>query len=702
MAVTPIYELDIPAPYDVLFVHGEKALSVAPTIDGAASRVNYHLARWAVLEGGEYLLRVIAESVSSWATAVTQFNHRMFFYTKRDAGPHEATIFMPRGLQRIDLLISNLNLTAGRCYIAFSMHRQGKLVYASSAEGWVFNALPDAIQDSEIPGFNDPRTYIPTFTLLPNWEGGIIERITYSTEILASETDTEQRRSLRLSPRRSFEVSFARSNDRRTRIDSFLGGVGKNEFLMPMWHEQYPLPGVLGGTLVFPGGTLAAREFIDGMFCLVMAKNPNVYEILIIDTVNIGADTITFVAPPVSTWDSEARIFPLRIARIIEQSTLSNRTDAVGTTQIAFEVLSIDPPWFTASWGGERLFTFKPDRATDIAVTYDRVTAFVLDGPFGPIDVHDTEQKGRIVITGALHFRGRAALRTYRRFIDMARGRAVRFWMPSFTTDFQLVSDVSGSQIDVKSVGFTDLYRTVQDFRSALMIEFNNGQITLYRNIFDAEELDAQTERIYLETPVVGATIANVRRISFLIAVRFDQDTFELQHLVDGSVAVRTAFVARSTDATGMFLPDDPDDPDDPDNNDLDPQYILTSPLYPIEVVESFNASEALALNGYFTEPVDNIDVEATLANIALEVVIVYQTQSMDPDEINVTADLISGLLETVIEYETHTTPPDAIDVNGTLLSATLLVVINYITHLDPGDDEGIDVNATLLGGTLV
>ncbi len=657
MAVAPVFELDVPAPHDSFFRNGEKALSVSPVIDGAAPRVNYHLATWTTLEGGEYLLRVMAESVSSWATSITKLNFNVFFYTKRDAGPHEATIFLPRGRQRIDLILSNLGVDPGPCYIAFSLWRQGKLVYTTEASSWVFNE--GTIEDFEIPEAADIRTFAAPFTILPNWERGIIERVKYSTEILASESDNEQRRSLRLQPRRSFEVSFARSRALRTRLDSFLAGVGKNSMLVPMWHEQFMLTGTLGASLAFPTGTLQFREFVSGMYCLVMHKNPNVYETIQIASVDLPSDTIAFANAPVDTWGVGARIIPLRVGRILESSTIDNVTDGVGLTQVRFEIDDSERLWFEPSWNGLRLFSFTPNRSTDISTTYERPTAFVLDGEYGVLDVYDPEQRGRVVMRGALHFKGRQALTKYRQFLDMARGRAVSFWIPSFTTDFYLLSDIVGFYIDVKSVGFADLFKTIQAYRAALVINLNDGR-SIYRFIADVVEVDDEVERISFDDLLPTVAAADVVRISYLMPVRFDQDSFELAHLVSGSAHVQAAFVVRTAET--MALP-------------VVEQNVLTSLVYPLEVVERLNAFATLS-SGRFGDLInDNLNVKATLP---------------------------SALLQTVIAFKSISPDPENIDVNATLVGGSIQAIINFVEHVDPADDEELDVNATLAGASLV
>ena len=127
---------------------------------------------------------------------------------------------------------------------------------------------------------------------------------------------------------------------------------------------------------------------------------------------------------------------------------------------------------------------------------------------------------------------------------------------------------------------------------------------------------------------------------------------------------------------------------------------ILTSLVYPIEVIESLDASSSV-IRGWMQDPVDHIDVASDLVSGALTATIEYESFNADPEAIDVSSDAVSGVLTTVIEYESITSDPESIDVSSALVSGTLTVVINYVTHTDPATDEGIDVASYLVSGSL-
>lgn len=127
---------------------------------------------------------------------------------------------------------------------------------------------------------------------------------------------------------------------------------------------------------------------------------------------------------------------------------------------------------------------------------------------------------------------------------------------------------------------------------------------------------------------------------------------------------------------------------------------VLTSLIYPIEVIESMDASSSV-IRGWTQEPVDNIDVVSTLVGGALTATIEYESHTAPPEAVDVVSDLASGALTTVIEYESHTVPPEGIDVASALAAGSLTVTINYVTHTDPAEDESLDVASYLVSGSL-
>ncbi|MBN0084789.1 hypothetical protein JTL67_35465, partial [Pseudomonas aeruginosa] len=78
---------------------------------------------------------------------------------------------------------------------------------------------------------------ITAWTLVPDWADGVQESLEWLTELLTSTSGVEQRRSLRLSPRRSFEAEFYAEGRERVLLDLSLAGWGGRIWALPVWPD---------------------------------------------------------------------------------------------------------------------------------------------------------------------------------------------------------------------------------------------------------------------------------------------------------------------------------------------------------------------------------------------------------------------------------------------------------------------------------
>jgi hypothetical protein len=343
MAVEQVWALSVPSEYAAAFTDGEQALSVASTIGGAAGPKDYHLARWFDLAGGVYTLKSVAADAAAWYVGPGDNTYRRFHTSVEADDVTSVSVYLPPGRQRIDIALQNIQSGSSRCFVAFSLSQGGVLVYASDEDDWVQTdsvAIPSRPPlDSELPGIGDERLLLPVFSMLPNWANGINERLEWLTDVMPSEAEVEQRRALRRGPRRSIEASFLRSREKRAWLDNFLVGIGRRLFLVPLWFEQYKVPGGLTigqTTLTFPADSLAMREFRVDDLVLIIDKDHLNYEVLRVATVTTASDEVELVSGPTRAWPAFSRVIPLRRARILEPTQLGNKTDAVATTSIRF------------------------------------------------------------------------------------------------------------------------------------------------------------------------------------------------------------------------------------------------------------------------------------------------------------------------------------------------------------------------------
>lgn len=659
------------------FNNGEKALS--PTANGQVHGVirTYYLARRGVLQAGHHTIKIYSDSAVGVWIGNARNSRRMLLSTRAALGVQVFDFDVFEGEDRIDLYLQNLNAFTSYCWVAFSIYRNGTLIYASNAASWQWDDSP--ISDGALLGSMDSRLAYPVWSILPNWEDGILESLEWKTDILKGERSTEQRRSLRSMPRRTMEAGFLRSRANRSRLDSIFAGQGTRKFLVPLWFEQYKLPASLSPaapSVTFPAGTLAKREFRAGDRVFINDKNPDVFDVAIIATANVATDTITWEVPPTRTWPAGARIIPLRLAQLLDAPSLSNRSDAVGISQVRFALVDPDVG-FDPSWGYcSPLFTYRPDWSESIDVDYQR-DIFTLDNGINTPYILDPSDVSHIGKRIKLMLRGRTQVNNFRRFMAMSRGKAVRFYMPSFTNDVLPKQDLNGISFEAQPIGFWESMQTRQSGRYMLGFFFNDGSPAIFREVASVEPVGLQGppyrmtgELFNLKEPLPVISLRRIARISWVEVVRFNQDTFELQHEVDNSGVVLVDLVTTTVDAAGMPPID----------------CWVTSRPYPLESVDDMDITATIVAGEMYEGSIkltESIDMTSTIESGSY-VEVVYRGYSMTTEDIELSAMITEGSVEVVL-------PP------GFVETAMLPESLDLTTSIQSGE-----MNVVLLGYTMV
>lgn len=554
---TSAFELDLPAlpGYDA-FVNGEKVVAATSALNNADAYATFWFSRRLYLPPGKYVMTLMGNDAAGVMIGTDLRSSRLIGSSKDSIGVAATfEFFVLPGETRLDVRAHNLTNAPGSCCFALNIARDGKLVYASSAEDWLVDG--EAVADSDLLGDVDPLAVLPVFTVLPNWRDGITERLEYLTDIMTSNTGVEQRRSVRIYPRRSFEAGFSRHDEMRARLDNFIAGIGRRPFLVPLWHEQYRVPAAFGLSdegVSLPAGTVADREFRVGDAVLVTGGDAARFEIATIAALDGTSGAIVWGEPLAQAWPAGTRIIPLRKARLLDDPELTAMTGSVGETRMRFSLADPDDLFPDAAWDGDPLWTFSPNFATALSFNYNR-DDYSLDNQSGPVDLTDASNQARIGQKIAVLLRGRSQVFAFRRFLAAARGRAMRFYMPNHVSDLVPSGDIGGAYLECKAAGFADIVQTDQAARHKIAIVRYSGS-PIYRNVTSVLRVNdgdaVVTERFYLDTPLPVVAPSNVRRIEWLVTSRFDQDAFELLHHVDDSRAVAVSIATRSVDADGM------------------------------------------------------------------------------------------------------------------------------------------------------
>lgn len=176
--------------------------------------------------------------------------------------------------------------------------------------------------------------------------------------------------------------------------------------------------------------------------------------------------------------------------------------------------------------GDELLDQTEHNRIGPRPVGYNRSFELV-DNQTGARDVID--RAGLPIVARDFNWfaNGRPAINQLKAFMLARRGRAIRFWVPSFRRDMILTTGIlnGASNFIIQFIGYTRNLFPLGGVRRHVRIE-SPGLTTLYRRISAASDPANGTENITVDTAFPTAYPAG-SLISFLLLCRLTDDQVE-------------------------------------------------------------------------------------------------------------------------------------------------------------------------------
>ena len=388
---------------------------------------------------------------------------------------------------------------------------------------------------------------LPVWTVRPNWKGGILERLEWLTDVLTSSTGAEQRRALRLSPRRSVEITINPTQNERTFVDLLLHKLGSNEWLFPLWFDKARLSvaAELGAERIDFDNTF--REFTDGGLALIY-KDAFTWEVISIggqDSFGLDLDV-----PLDATWGKNVAVYPLRQARLQNETELRALSSRVGESVLLWTITEAnDYPEVmpdAETFEGMPVITVAPNRSQDITINHTRL-AVDRDNQVGI--PHRVDPAGRAfqVQSHSWMLVGRQAQSEFRSMLYWLRGRQRAVWLPSFNEDIvtSRASALASTSLDIQKIGIAYAGGVIPG-RDVVRVNGVTGRITAL-----GAPQSPQEERLRIGAGLTAAVPAD-RRGSFLSPARLNQDGIEILHHADtnGAAEVSTTFKSFSNTRT--------------------------------------------------------------------------------------------------------------------------------------------------------
>ena len=383
---------------------------------------------------------------------------------------------------------------------------------------------------------------LPLWTFPPNWSSPIKETLEWLTDVLQSPSGAEQRRALRLAPRRSFAFEVLLHQAQRTRADLWAHVLGAQPFALPIWADAQSLGNPVAAESSAIVASTAGYDFAAGGLAVLASEDWSISELVSVDQVSAGG--LTLATPTLHAWPAGSHLMPARKALLQSQPEPVRLTDELARSSVSFEL--IEPSSWPAQlpatlYRGKPVLESRPDESNDLTLGYERLTQR-LDNQVGIPRVTDTSGYGFVLQQHAWALWGRDEHTAFRSLLYGLRGRQAAIWVPTHAADLVAAGQVQGQTLQVQPCGYADLVITgkARMGRQDVRIELVTGE-ALHRRI-TAAAADATLDTLALDQPLpAGVSASAITRISFMALCRLAEDSAEITHHTDaGGLAKAT------------------------------------------------------------------------------------------------------------------------------------------------------------------
>lgn len=394
-------------------------------------------------------------------------------------------------------------------------------------------------------------TRIVAFGWLVDWSKPVSESLQWLTDILQSQTGYEQRRSLRLTPRISYEAELLVYDTERQYFELAMIGWGAKTFALPIWNQQQWLKTAhsIGGLILYCD--TAQRNFRANR--LAILRGQNAFDNETIEIESVLTDRLILKRPLQKNWSKGTCLSPAVTAQMTSQPNLIKRTDRMMRTSVAFTVTeAVDHPKSlpTTIYRNYPVLEEKPNEQNDLTHSYERLLA-QLDNKTGFSLQKDLAQAALSLYQYDWMTYGRVQQANLRALFYALRGSQKAIWLPTFSNDLTVKAVITASSqtFDIQWCGYTR-FAQKQLGRQDVQITLRNKTV-LYRRITSATELNSTTERLGVDQAFSNQiNVKDIINISFISLCRLSNDTLTFEHINDSDGIAKASVTWRGVRET--------------------------------------------------------------------------------------------------------------------------------------------------------
>jgi hypothetical protein len=370
---------------------------------------------------------------------------------------------------------------------------------------------------------------ITAWALTPDWQTPIEEQLGWKTDRLRAWDATEQRRALRIAPRRNVKFATWMSQQEKQFVENQFFAWGALIWALPIWWDgQYLSVQSNPGDMLVLADTVG-RDFVtDGL--AIILTDARTYEVIQLGS--ITSTQLNLVRSIVGTWTVGSKLYPVRNARLMNTQRLTRNNG--GNADVEPEFLIVEPcDWPPATglpaYRGAPVLEDSPSVTDTSEGSYDRDT-FTIDNQTGAIDVYDTAGIGFPNNSHNWFLQGKTAHSNFRALLYLLKGAQGEIWVPSYEEDLTLVVDIASSDVSIQCANSGLALYAIKQNRQDIRVELVNGTI-YYRRVTGATLTSPTVELVNLSSGFGVVIPANtVRRVSFMVLSVLASDEITISH----------------------------------------------------------------------------------------------------------------------------------------------------------------------------
>jgi len=369
--------------------------------------------------------------------------------------------------------------------------------------------------------------------VLAQWpQDGLVEKLSYLTDVLTSWTGLEQRIQVRQEPRRTIKlVIWPQTSALAQRLENQVQAWRANSWSLPLYHEAERLATTpIGGDTTVSVDTSNMTLAVGDSVCIWWSETAT--QTLPVESLTTSSITVTKPLSPPAGHAGPVYAIPVQLARFASAPTKERQPAVEDKYTLEFRLLDdrdLDTGLSLPQYLDLDVFVY-PNRflqSSTQPVTFTRVISeldYLTGKVFSSSPSDFTAQQVQVDIVAI----DRAAAFTARQFVARCYGRRVPFWYPNY----------DASMVPAQTIGATSQTIIVEDrafsmlsghpTRTHLFVETTSGT-QYFRQVTSITRGDPGTERLEI-SDALGDDIppAQIRTMCFLNLVRLDQDDTEL------------------------------------------------------------------------------------------------------------------------------------------------------------------------------